>query len=162
MGWGALDDMHACDKSGFQADVQELEGHGLIKRFHKAASLVRKELGFGTGRAVARAAGKKLKYPWRQPLASHSQSTRLVIYESSRISENFLKNIPVAIPALACRLQAELEDARRTATASGKSLGPSAGLMCKAARQRRADGRAVLDVAMLLFVPMLHLGLFRC
>jgi hypothetical protein len=146
-GWGALDCMHSCDKSGYHADFLDRGRDGLIHRFHEAATLIKKDLGYGRGRAVTRAASSKLGLLWRQPLAPHSQSTRLIIFESSRIADNFLRNVPVAVYSFAFLLQSELAHAR----ANSKTNNEKTGLMSKIARELRATGRKILDLEMLLF-----------
>jgi len=150
-GWGALDGVHAVDKSGSLADAKERGRAGLIRAFLDVLDGVRKNFGFGIGRTVAQSVAKKFNLPWRSPLAPHSSATRMVVYESERCPPNLFINLRTIARSLLFREQEAIENARRKAIAAGENVGDDRGIRCKIVRGCRDLGRQMLDPEMLLF-----------
>jgi len=145
-GWGALDGLHALDKAGAAADA----GEPLVQQFHEGLSSVRASFGFGNGKVVARSIAKKINLPWRRPIAPHSQSTRTIVYESSRCPPNLFRNLPCIVLALRFVEKEAVENARRKNRRDNPRY--NAGWNTKVVRRIRLVGRRLLDPCMLLFI----------
>ena len=145
-GWGALDGLHALDKAGAAADASE----PLVQQFHASLASVRSSFGFGNGKVVVRSIAKKFHLPWRRPIAPHTQSTRMIVYESYRCPVNLFRNLRCIVLALRFTEKEAVENARRQSRSANPRA--SAGWNTKAARSVRLVGRNLLDPCMLLFV----------
>ena len=149
---GALDDLHAVDKGGNQADGHERRKGGFVFQYQTSACEVKAAFAWGVGKTIFRCFAKALGIKAMSPVAPSSESTRMVIYESSRIARAFLNNVAIAAAGFLLRLQESIQEARLTSAKQGHTATPSCGLFTKKARQWRAAGRRLLDPAMLVFV----------
>jgi len=149
---GSSDALHCLDLGGEYADRREKQEGGCVRRFHAALQDFRSLFQYGNGRVVARAVAKRFRFPWRAPLAPHSQSTRMVIYESRRCPPNFFLNLRCVVYSLRFREREAVENIRRAKQREGVVPGPRLGWGDQSARKYRLIGRNILDPSLLLFI----------
>ena len=152
---GALDGLHACDKAGQHADWEERSlSHGYIKAYLSCARTCKHEFGFGKGLILIKAIARRLHLVHRRHQAPSTESTRMIVYESSRVVDNLLWNLRLTAAAHLYCLRAAIAQSRAESDKAGRTPGPSCGFFCKSARQARKKGRLLLDPAMLLFATL--------
>ena len=153
--WDSLDPLHASDSAGSHADWPEMSpGTGYIHKFHSTARALRVRFAYGKGQTIARSVAKRFGLEWHRPMAPHTESTRLIIYESRRIPPNYLANLRTCVGAIAFQIQDCIQSCRQQALKNRHTVTDRCGLYNSEVRRLRNLGRALLDPGCLVFTAL--------
>ena len=78
----------------------------------------------------------------------------MIIYESGRLCEAYLYNVPASAAALILKVNMSIQECRLASARAGHQVSSKCGLFCKAAMLFRETGRLLLDPSCLTFVHL--------